>query len=323
MLKAKKVTILTGFLGAGKTTLLNSILHNKKHTKFAIIENEIGEIGIDGELIIKNTDSFTELSNGCICCSLNHNFIDTLKKLTERDDWDELIIEATGVANPGGIISPFKQFPWVQKYFQLPDLICIVDVQNIEQQLTISDTIASQLAYADKVYLNKIDLVSEDQLIKSKNIIQKFNPFAYLYFGNKKNIPVPELLLQKESLRPVIQLKGKPKSTPKTINNNEHNHFDAISLEYAISFDENKLYTRFYAFLMAQSENVYRFKGIFYDSRNKKKLIIQSVMKSLFIEEGNLWENEEEKISSFVFIGKNLEEKGYDKMLKSCQLKVI
>lgn len=319
MLKAKKVTILTGFLGAGKTTLLNSILHHQKDTKFAIIENEIGEIGIDGELIIKNTDSFTELSNGCICCSLNHNFIDTLKKLSERNDWDELLIEATGVANPGGIISPFKQYPWLQKFFQLPDLICIVDAQNIEEQLTISDTIASQLAYADKVYINKIDLVEKNQLEKAQKIIQQFNPFAYLYFGNKKNIPIQELLLQKESLRPIIQLKGKGKP----MNQNQHDSFDAISLEYTIAFDENKLFTRLYTFLIAQSSDVYRFKGIFYDSRKKKKLIIQSVMKSLFIEEGNLWENEEEKISSFVFIGKNLRETGFDKMLKSCQLKVI
>lgn len=321
MIKAKKVTILTGFLGAGKTTLLNSIFHHKQNTKFAIIENEVGEIGIDGELIIKNTDSFTELSNGCICCSLNNNFVDTLKILKERNDWDELIIEATGVANPGGIISPFKQYPWIQKFFQLPDLICIVDAQNIEQQLIISDTIASQLAYADKVYINKIDLVRKNQLDRVQKIIQEFNPFTYLYFGNKENIPIEELLFKKKSLRPVIQLKERTK--PKPISNNEHDHFDAISLEYTIDFDEKKVFARLYTFLMAQSSGVYRFKGIFYDPRNKKKLIIQSVMKTLFIEEGQLWENEEDKISSFVFIGKNLQEKGLERMLKTCQLKAL
>ncbi len=314
----RKVTILTGFLGAGKTTLLNSILHYKKHSRFAIIENEVGEIGIDGELIIKNTDSFTELSNGCICCSLNHNFIDTLKELAERNDWDELIIEATGVANPGGIITPFKQFTWIKEYFQLPDLICIVDAQNIEEQLQVSDTIASQLAYADKVYINKTDLVLENQISNIQTIVQRLNPFTYLHLGNKENIPIEELLVKRKPLRPVVSIKSKSKNI---IKSDQHDHFDAISLEYDLSFDQDKLHTRLYAFLILQSKDVYRFKGIFYDPRKKKKLVIQSVMQSLFIEEGESWNEEEEKISKFIFIGKNLQEKGFDKMLKGCLLK--
>lgn len=315
-IKAKPVTVLTGFLGAGKTTLLNAILRQKKGVRFAIIENEVGEISIDSELIIRNTDSFTELSNGCICCSLNDNFTDTLRSLSKRGDWDELIIEATGVANPGGILAPFKQFPWVQKYFQLPNVICIADAQNVEEQLTVSDTAASQLAYADNVYINKIDLVKEDRSTKVRNIVQRLNPFAYLCTGSKENIPLSELLQSKASLRPVITL---PKGLHKASQEQGHDHFDAISLEYDMSFDENKLFTRLYTFLMVQSANVYRFKGIFYDSRKANKLIIQSVMKSLFVEEGEPWEEEELKISKFVFIGKNLQEKGFDKMLRDSQ----
>lgn len=315
-IKSKTVTVLTGFLGAGKTTLLNAILHQKQGVRFAIFENEVGEIAIDSELIIKNTDSFTELSNGCICCSLNDNFTDTLRALSKRDDWDELIIEATGVANPGGILAPFKQFPWIQKHFQLPNVICIADAQNIEEQLTISDTAASQLAYADNIYINKVDLVSENQNIEVRSIVQRLNPFANLYSGSKEDIPLAELLQSKTSLHPVIAL---PKELNKGRQEQQHDHFDAISLEYDMSFDENKLFTRLYTFLMVQSANVYRFKGIFYDSRKGNKLIIQSVMKSLFVEEGEPWGDNELKISKFVFIGKNLQERGFDKMLKDSQ----
>ena len=313
----KKVIVITGFLGAGKTTLLNAILQNNSKTRFAIIENEVGEIGIDGDLIIKNQDSFTALNNGCICCSLNNNFLDTLRELSKRDDWDELIIEATGIANPGGIVSPFKQLPWLQKYFELPEVICLVDAQNIEEQLEISETTAAQLAYGDKVYINKADLVSENKIAAIQSVVQRFNPFAYLYVGHKNNIPLFELLQKKDSLRPVIQFTSNNTSTK---SHQQHEHFDAITLEYEIAFDENKIFTRLYTFLVVQSANVYRFKGIFYDPKKSKKMIVQSVMQSLFIEEGELWKEEEEKISKFVFIGKNLKEKGFDKMLKQCQV---
>ncbi len=318
-IKAKKVTVLTGFLGSGKTTLLNAILQSKANTRFAIIENEVGEIGIDGELIVKNTDSFTEMSNGCICCSLNENFIDTLRALSQREDWDELIIEATGVANPAGIVTPFRQFPWLQKYFELPEVICIADALNIEEQLRVSDTGASQLAYGDKVYISKSDLVPEERIAEIRQIVKRFNPFTYLYAGSKENIPVEELLEKKDSLRPLIQIGGNKNTLnrPKL----DHDQFDAISLEYNESFNENKLFARLYAFLVFQSANVYRFKGIFYDPRKDHKLVIQSVMKSIFIEEGEAWQEGEEKTSKFVFIGKGLKEKGFDKMLRDCVLK--
>lgn len=314
----KPVIILTGFLGVGKTTLLNAILRHQKKHRFAIIENEIGEISIDSELIINNTGSFTELSNGCICCSINNNLIDTLRTLSKRGDWDVLIIEATGVANPGGIILPFKQLPWTQKYFQLPNVICIVDAQNVEKQLKVSDTSASQLAYSDKIYLNKTDLVSNDQLKQTQIALQKINPFSRLFFGNKNEIPIDGLIKKSDSLKPIIQF-----ATPINTHQNDlkHDHFDAISLNYNIPFDENKLFSRLHTFLVAQSVSVYRFKGIFYDPRKEKKLIIQSVMQSLHIEEGKQWTNDELKESKFVFIGKNLLEKGFDRMLKNCQYK--
>lgn len=313
----KPIILLTGFLGTGKTTLLNAILSAKPKTRFAIVENEIGEIGIDGDLIIKNTDSFTELSNGCICCSLNGNFTDTLRQLSKRDDWDEMIIEATGVANPGGIISPFKQLPWTQKYFELPQVICLVDAEQLEEQLEVSDTIASQLAYADKVYINKTDLVDTEQINRVKSLISRFNPFVSVISGNKNNIPLNQLLEKQKMLRPVIQI-----STPvvqadlKEVSN--HDQFEAIALEYEEGFDENKLYQRLLAFLLVQAANVYRFKGIFYDPKSEHKMIIQSVMKSLYIETGEAWGQDEKRISKFVFIGKNLQEKGYDKMLRTC-----
>ena len=316
--KPKNVIVLTGFLGSGKTTLLNAILKVNPGKRYAIIENEVGEIGIDGELIIKNSDSFTELSNGCICCSLNDNFTDTLRNLSKRSDWDELIIEATGVAHPGGIIAPFKQFPWMSKYFNLPDVICIADAQNIEEQLKISDTAPKQLAYGDKVYISKSDLVDAERVEEIKHVVQKFNPFAQFYYSNQDNL-VQNILKPVSSNKPVISIGNVVK--PSAESETEHDMFESVALEFDYPIDENKLFSRLYTFLMVQAFNVYRLKGIFHDSRKDHKLIIQSVMKSLFIDDGEEWEEEEPKVSKFVFIGKGLKPKGFEKMIRDCRLK--
>ncbi len=317
----RPVTILTGFLGAGKTTLLNAILKHKPTARFAIIENEVGEIGIDGSLILKNTESFTELSNGCICCSINDNFLETLKGFADRDDWDELIIEATGVANPGGIISPFRQLKWLQNYFEMPNIICIADAQNIDEQLEVSETTASQLAYGDNTYISKVDLVSQERIEEVRGMVQRLNPFSRIYQKENEQIPIQELLKPKKSLRPVIAISA----SPRTNKSFKHDNFDAISLRYDsnTAFDKDKIFARLQMFLVLQSSNVYRFKGIFYDPRHKKKWLIQSAMKSLHIEEWEEWKEGEEQESFFVFIGKNLKSKGFDKMLKSCAYKSV
>ena len=313
----KRVTILTGFLGSGKTTLLNAILKSKAQTKFAIIENEVGEIGIDGELIVKNSDSFTELNSGCICCSISDNFTDTLKELSERSDWDELIIEATGVADPGGILSPFMTFPWLLKYFQRPEVICIADARNIAEQLEISDTAASQLAYGDKIYLNKVDLVENDQVEKTKSLIEHFNPLAKIHTGSRHNIPLLNLLQVEQSNSSDTTFVTK---LEKKKHHHGHDHFESISLKYNEPFNENQLYAKMYYHLVMGTIKLYRFKGVFFDSRKPERVIIQSAMKSLLSEYGEPWQKEEARESKFVFIGKDLNKEELDSLLKSCLL---
>ena len=316
-IQAKNVTILTGFLGSGKTTLLNAILRQKPKTRFAIIENEVGEIGIDGELIVKNNDSFTALNNGCICCSINEDFNQTLKTLARRNDWDELIIEATGIANPGGIIAPFLTFPWMQKHFQMPQVICIADAQNMEAQLKLSDTAAEQLAYADKVLINKVDLVNMQQIKRSVDLVTRFNPFASIHTGSRHELPLSELLCFKNSDDPYSTFQMKKE---KAKHHHNHKHYEAVSLEYSEPFNENKLYAQLYYHLMSESVKLYRFKGIFFDSRKSEKIIIQSAMKSLLAENGEPWKEEESKTSKFVFIGKHLNSDALNKLLISCHL---
>ena len=315
--KQKPVTVLTGFLGAGKTTLLNAILRRKKNIRFAIIENEVGEIGIDGDLIIKDSDSFTELNNGCICCSLNENFTRTLKELSKRTDWDELIIEATGIANPGGILAPFKEFPWLEKHFSVPQVICIADAQNVKEQLRVSDTAASQLAYGQHI-ISKSDLIPVEQLDGIHDLVSGFNPFAQVSIGNKSDIPISTLLERRnEELSLPPRQKGDKHADHH--HHHGHDHLEALSLEYDTSFNGNKLFASLYAFVLLQATNIYRVKGIFHDARKENQQVIQSVMKSVYLEDGDQWRDGEKKNSRFVFIGKHLDRSMLDELLTNCQ----
>jgi G3E family GTPase len=130
----KEVSILTGFLGSGKTTLVNAIISGKAKTRFAIIENEIGEESIDAELLIKRDDNIVELNNGCLCCTLNDNLYDILNQLwLRKSSWDQLLIEATGIADPANIARPFLTNESVQESFQLKMVKCVVDSDLIDE----------------------------------------------------------------------------------------------------------------------------------------------------------------------------------------------
>jgi len=135
---AKPVTIVTGFLGAGKTTFINQMINKYKDTRFCIIENEFGKVGIDKELLVSYQDtSIFQLANGCLCCNLNNDLIDLLAKLISiSDKFDHIIIETTGIAEPEGIARTFLIEPQIQEYFKLNGCICVVDGNHYDDKKT-------------------------------------------------------------------------------------------------------------------------------------------------------------------------------------------
>ena len=157
------VTILTGFLGAGKTTLLNNIITKYSAKKFAVIENEFGEIGIDGGLIVGNIESMYELSNGCICCNLSEGLTNTLNNLlTSKYQFDNLLIETTGIADPSGVIDNFMAYEEIYKKFIVDSVICLADAQTYEESAEEQPEVHRQLAVADIIILNKIEDVTPE-----------------------------------------------------------------------------------------------------------------------------------------------------------------
>src|SRR6476469_4467494 len=188
------VTILTGFLGAGKTTLLNYILKQQHGYKFAVIVNEVGKIGIDGALVEKTDDDVLELSNGCLCCTVRKDLVKGVQTLVKKGGFDYLLIETTGIADPGPVAQTFLNIPALQQFVRMDSIITVVDAEQIEKQMKETETAREQVAMADFLLLNKTDLVSPDQLSALEEKIRGINPHATLFRTNHSEANLKELL---------------------------------------------------------------------------------------------------------------------------------
>jgi G3E family GTPase len=173
------VTVLTGFLGSGKTTLLNRILTESHGQRIAVIENEFGEIGVDQELVIDAEEEIFEMNNGCICCTVRGDLIRILGSLiTRRDKFDRIVLETTGLANPGPVAQTFFVDEGIRKEFALDGIVTLVDALHFERQLEESEETRTQIAFADVIVLNKTDLVSTVQLDALERQVRSINALA-------------------------------------------------------------------------------------------------------------------------------------------------
>merc|ERR1711991_1127174 len=167
------VTIISGFLGSGKTTLLNHILKNQVGIKTAVLVNEFGEIGIDNDLIIEGSEDMIGLNNGCICCSINGELLNTVSKVLERaEKLDYLIVETTGLADPLPVAMTFAACDLREKV-RLDSIITVIDGENFDFEINNTSVAYSQILYGDILLLNKSDLVNEKQLKKIEEFINK------------------------------------------------------------------------------------------------------------------------------------------------------
>ncbi|PMB52131.1 cobalamin biosynthesis protein CobW [Fischerella thermalis CCMEE 5201] len=190
------VTIITGFLGSGKTTLLNHILSNQQGLKTAVLVNEFGEIGIDNELIISTDDdnNMVELSNGCICCTINNDLVDAVYKVLERqENIDYLVVETTGLADPLPVALTFLGTE-LRDLTRLDSIITVVDAANYSLDLFNSQAAYSQIAYGDVILLNKTDLVSETELETLEAKIREVKEGARIIRTKKAQVPLPLIL---------------------------------------------------------------------------------------------------------------------------------
>ncbi len=189
------VTVLTGFLGSGKTTLLNRILTEQHGKRIAVIENEFGEIGIDQALVINAEEEVFEMNNGCICCTVRGDLIRILGNLVKRRDrFDQVLIETTGLADPAPVAQTFFVDEEVQRHFRLDGIVTMVDAKHVALHLDDSEEAQQQVAFADVLVLNKLDLVSDAEAAALEKRIASMNVMAKVLRSTNANVPIADVL---------------------------------------------------------------------------------------------------------------------------------
>jgi len=194
-MKKIPVTVLTGFLGSGKTTLLNRILTENHGKRIAVIENEFGEIGIDHALVINADEEVFEMNNGCICCTVRGDLIRILGNLMKRrDKFDHILVETTGMADPGPVAQTFFVDEDLRDLFSLDGIITLVDAKHVQLHIDDSNECKEQIAFADVLILNKTDLVSESELDALERRITNMNSMATVLRSQNANVPIAAVL---------------------------------------------------------------------------------------------------------------------------------
>ena len=326
-------TILTGFLGAGKTTLLKRVLSESHGRKIAVIENEFGEENIDNEILVADTtEQIIQLSNGCVCCTIREDLRSTLATLAEKRrkgelDFERVVIETTGVADPGPVAQTFFMDDEIAESYLLDSILTLVDAKHAEGQLDARQEARRQVGFADQIFISKSELVDEASLNALAHRLKHMNPRApqrKVHFGE---VPISEVF----DLRG-FNLNAKLEIDPEFLkvddghahhDHAQHDHGDGEACDHPHhhahdddvksfvfradkAFNAAKLEDFLGAIVQVYGPKMLRYKGVLYMKGSDKKVIFQGVHQLMGSDLGPKWMPGEKKQSKMVFIGIDL-----------------
>ena len=344
------VTVLTGYLGAGKTTLLNRILTEDHGKRYAVIVNEFGEIGIDNDLIVDADEEVFEMNNGCVCCTVRGDLIRILGGLMRRQSlsgkggFDAIIVETTGLADPGPVAQTFFVDDEVKARTRLDSVTTVVDAKHVLLRIADSKEAREQIAFADQIVLNKTDLVTPAELAGVEAVLRRMNPLAPIHRAQRSNVPLEAILdrrgfdldritsLEPDFLNPAPAnpVHGEPGHVhdDQCDHGHEghahggHTHEDqdikgiALTLERPV--DGQKVTAWLNRLLAEQGPDILRAKGILDVKGEDRRLVFQAVHMILDGELQREWRAGEHRHSRAVFIGRNLDEAALRAGFEAC-----
>ncbi|MDQ0273579.1 CobW family GTP-binding protein [Cytobacillus purgationiresistens] len=315
--KSIPVTILTGFLGAGKTTVLNNLLRDMSNEKVAVIINEFGDTSIDGQLVIPTREEIIEINSGCICCNVRGDLIYLLDNLMKQgEEIDRVVIETTGMANPAPVIQTFLMDEKTADFFEIDSVITLVDAKHIRQHLEEEEP-KQQIAFADVLLINKMDLITKDEKINLEKQLIRMNPQAQRYFTSFGDVETKDLIGKGSFL-----LDNVLKIDPSLLTESHHHHHNdevtSFVLQENRSLDMDKVNKWFAYLVRIKGESLYRYKGVLYIKHMNRKVVFQGVHMLFAGTKGDVWKKREPRKSEVVFIGKNLDHQELEEGFKNC-----
>ena len=304
------VTILTGFLGAGKTTLLNYILTEKHGHRIAVIENEFGEINIDSELVLSSDEEIFELTNGCVCCvaTARADLLRILEKLlARREKYDHILVETSGLADPTPVAQTFFANEQVSKQTALA-IVTLVDAKHAAGDL--DHHAVDQIVIADRIIMNKVDLVGSRELAELESRVRRLNATA----------PILRSSHAKVALENILGI-GAFSSQRGTLSLDEHEHSHDPSLESAAftferPFERAKLEHWVKALLAERGDDIFRMKGILAFAHEPHRYVLQGVHRMTDLKPADAW-GDERPVSKLVLIGRNLDRAALERGLQA------
>jgi G3E family GTPase len=328
-------TILTGFLGSGKTTLLQRVLKEAHGQKIAVVENEFGEESIDNEILVNDTEEqIIQLNNGCVCCTIREDLRSTLQLLAAKKrkgllDFERVVIETTGLADPGPVTQTFFMDDEIAESYLLDSIITLVDAKHANQQLDERQEARRQVGFADQIFLSKTDLVTPAEVEALTHRLKHMNPRApqkAVHFGE---VPIAEVF----DLRG-FNLNAKLEIDPDFLNADEHDHdhdhdhhdhdhehgehcdhphhhhhdddVKSFVFKSERAFDPAKLEDFLGAIVNIYGPRMLRYKGVLNIKGTDRKVIFQGVHQLMGSDLGPEWGPEEQRLSKMVFIGIDL-----------------
>jgi G3E family GTPase len=316
------VTILTGFLGAGKTTLLNRILHEQHGERIAVIENEFGETGVDNEILIEDKDEqIVEMNNGCVCCTVRGDLVRILgdlgrKRKQGKIRFDRVIIETTGLANPGPVAQTFFMDEAIHDQYLLDAVVTVVDAKHADKQLDEHDEARRQVGFADRILLSKTDLVEKADVDELMKRLRAMNPRAHQRKVHMGEVDIKELLdIRGFNLNAALEV------DPAFLTSDYHEHSDDVQSfvwKDPRPMHMEKIETFLSLMVENYGEDLLRYKGVLNVQGEPRRMIFQGVHMLMGGTPGKPWEPGETRESVMVFIGRKIPRRLFEEGLAYC-----